>query len=305
MELNQIRLFVLLAEHRNFSKVAEAYHISQSAVSKQISLLEYELGGKLFERDTRQVRISERGYAFLPYAKQIIALEREARISVEAMNQSMSKQIFSVHIDDGLASGVMAHGYHPCILQAICHLNKLFPNYKIKTHVFPSNEWRAQLRFQQFDLTLMRIPISRVDEPITASLKCVPIHTIRQYLVVHSTTPCQTIEDAIRSVEILIQDQSDIVRDLVGKFILKVSPTVRIYDSNNWDDLFCDLMSSPAATIVSDCTLPMFDGLDDISILPLENMDMEECICVLGRPDVSDDVIAAFSDILRSYLSQK
>lgn len=92
MELMQIELFVLLAEHHNFSKVAEAYHISQSAVSKQISQLEYELGGKLFERDTRQVRLSKRGYAFLPYAKQVVLLIQEACTSVDAVNKSMEKK---------------------------------------------------------------------------------------------------------------------------------------------------------------------------------------------------------------------
>lgn len=303
MELNQVRLFVLLAEHRNFSKVADAYHISQSAVSKQISLLEYELGGKLFERDTRQVRINERGYAFLPYAKQIVSLERDARVCIDAVNRNLEKQNFSVHMDEALVSGAMALGYQSRILQAIYLLNKQFPNFKIKTHVFPSNEWRAQLKFQQFDIALMRIPLGRVEERIMEPLKKTKIHTIRQYLVVHSAVPCKTVDEAIQSVEMLLQDPSDLVKDYMGRFILKIAPTIRICDCNNWNDLYFDLLSSPAATIVSESAVPLFDETDDVSVIPLENMDMEECICVCSPPDVPDEVLSGFSETLSRLFS--
>lgn len=305
MELNQLQLFVLLAEYRNFSKVAETYHISQSAVSKQISLLEYELGGKLFERDTRSVRISERGYALLPYAKQIIKLEQEARLHFNAVNLEMEKKIFAIHIDESLFSdSSVSLGYAPRILRAIYHLNRSFPNFKIKTHVFPPNEWRSQMKFQQFDVALMRIPQDKLNEPVSNFMTRTKIYTIPQYLVVHSPTRVKTLDEALESVEMLLQDQSITIKDAIGRFILKVKPTMRIVDCENWNNLYFDLLTSTAATVVPESAVALFSGLDDVSIIPLENMNVEECLCAICRESVPEAVLSLFTEELSRLFLQ-
>ena len=56
MEIRQIRSFLKLAEHLNFSRAAKNLHIVQSALSMQIKHLEEEIGTKLFERNRRRVR---------------------------------------------------------------------------------------------------------------------------------------------------------------------------------------------------------------------------------------------------------
>lgn len=56
MNRNQLRYFVSAAEHRSFTKAAEQYYISQTAVTQQIQQLEQTLGCELFDRSTRPVR---------------------------------------------------------------------------------------------------------------------------------------------------------------------------------------------------------------------------------------------------------
>jgi len=61
MDTRQLRYFIEMADRLNFRETAEALYVSQSALSRQISELENELGGKLFKRSTRSVTLTELG----------------------------------------------------------------------------------------------------------------------------------------------------------------------------------------------------------------------------------------------------
>lgn len=71
--LEQLRLFVQVAELRSFSAVARAQRKAQSVVSNAIALLEADLGVILFERSSgRQPRLTESGEALLRDAQELL-----------------------------------------------------------------------------------------------------------------------------------------------------------------------------------------------------------------------------------------
>ncbi|MBM3106382.1 LysR family transcriptional regulator [Pseudomonas sp. P66] len=71
--LEQLRLFVAVAEQRSFSAVARVQRKAQSAVSNAIALLEADLGVTLFERSSgRQPRLTEAGTALLEDARELL-----------------------------------------------------------------------------------------------------------------------------------------------------------------------------------------------------------------------------------------
>lgn len=78
MNTFQLSCFLEVAEYLNFAQAAQALHVTHPAVSQQIKSLEKELGTQLFVRTTRSVRLTEDGLAFLPDARQIVALSRRA-----------------------------------------------------------------------------------------------------------------------------------------------------------------------------------------------------------------------------------
>ncbi|TDQ23986.1 LysR family transcriptional regulator [Tenacibaculum caenipelagi] len=61
MTFQQIRYFLVLAEELHFWKTAEKVYTSQSSLSRQIQALEEELGITLFERDKRNVKLTDAG----------------------------------------------------------------------------------------------------------------------------------------------------------------------------------------------------------------------------------------------------
>lgn len=72
MQFHQLRYFVAAAEEMGFSKAAAKVRISQPALSRQIALLEDELGAALFRRDRQRVALTPAGRFLLPRARQLL-----------------------------------------------------------------------------------------------------------------------------------------------------------------------------------------------------------------------------------------
>ena len=72
MELDQLRYFIEVAETKNLTRAAEKLHIAQSAVSRQIILLEEEFSQKLFERSRCGMILTDAGQRFFKRAVDII-----------------------------------------------------------------------------------------------------------------------------------------------------------------------------------------------------------------------------------------
>jgi DNA-binding transcriptional LysR family regulator len=61
VNLDQVKAFLVLTEELHFGRTAERLYLSQPRVSRLVSALESELGGMLFERTSRQVRLTPLG----------------------------------------------------------------------------------------------------------------------------------------------------------------------------------------------------------------------------------------------------
>ncbi|MFK7887509.1 MAG: LysR family transcriptional regulator [Gammaproteobacteria bacterium] len=71
MEISQIRYFLAVCEHRNFTHAAQASHVSQPSLTAAIKKLEQELGGPLFLRDRAGSRLTPLGKLMHPRLQKI------------------------------------------------------------------------------------------------------------------------------------------------------------------------------------------------------------------------------------------
>jgi DNA-binding transcriptional LysR family regulator len=73
MTLEQLRIFVAVAEHLHVTRAAQALNLTQSAASAAIQALEARHATKLFHRVGRGIALTDAGAAFLPEARAVLA----------------------------------------------------------------------------------------------------------------------------------------------------------------------------------------------------------------------------------------
>jgi DNA-binding transcriptional LysR family regulator len=78
MELRHLRYFCAVAEHQGFSSTARSLHVSQSAISEQISDLEREVGVALLLRGRQKTSLTAPGEVFLAEAQKVLAAADQA-----------------------------------------------------------------------------------------------------------------------------------------------------------------------------------------------------------------------------------
>ena len=75
MELKQIKSFMAVVDCGNFTKAAERTFISQPTISTHIKALEEELGARLLDRDTKNLRVTPKGREFYEFCVNLIDMQ--------------------------------------------------------------------------------------------------------------------------------------------------------------------------------------------------------------------------------------
>ena len=93
MNTDQLRYFMAIAHHKNFTEAAKEFYITQPAITHQIAALEKELGTPLFKRTTRSVTLTEAGKLFAEHAKHILDQEENALRNLQMLRESGARKL--------------------------------------------------------------------------------------------------------------------------------------------------------------------------------------------------------------------
>jgi LysR family transcriptional regulator, benzoate and cis,cis-muconate-responsive activator of ben and cat genes len=88
LELRQLRYFAAVARERNFTRAAEALHIAQPPLSRQIQQLEDELGVTLIDRGSRPLRLTDAGRLLYEQAVQVLERIEEMKAITERLHEA-------------------------------------------------------------------------------------------------------------------------------------------------------------------------------------------------------------------------
>lgn len=130
MNIEAIESFILLAENKSFTKTAELQYVVQSTISNRISEIERYVGKDLFNRNNRNVELTEAGMAFLPYAKRILILKKDGIIKARSTGK----------FEDRLAIGMVESIYKGNLSSIIKDYFNKFSTIALKLKINDSEE---------------------------------------------------------------------------------------------------------------------------------------------------------------------
>lgn len=103
MTLDQLRVFVAVAERQHVTRAAEALNLAQSAASAAIAALEGRHGARLFHRIGRGVELTEAGRLFLPEARAVLARAAAAELALAEL-AGLRRGLLNVHASQTIAA---------------------------------------------------------------------------------------------------------------------------------------------------------------------------------------------------------
>jgi len=147
LEISQLRCFVAVGEELHFGRAAERLHMTQPPLSRQIRLLEHQVGTPLLERTNRVVRFTAAGKAFFPEAARILRLADEAAATARRVAKG----------DRGaIAIGFTAAFGYGLLPELVRRLHQRVPNISLTLKEMVTSEQLEALDAGQLDVGLMR-----------------------------------------------------------------------------------------------------------------------------------------------------
>ena len=173
MTLQQLRYFVAITQNSSFSKAAQLYYVSQTAVSQQIKLLEEEFQVPLFVRAHHAVHLTAAGQVLYDYAVRILDLTEQAAARTRA-----AKRDFYPPIEIGVMSGMERLP----LMEKLLQFKEHSPHIPLRFHFggYPKLQKQVQQKELDFALVLEIMPL-----PAGTSLASVVVAQLQQYVVLN------------------------------------------------------------------------------------------------------------------------
>ena len=154
MDLRQLDMLRAIAETGSFTGAGEKLHVSQSAISRQIKLLEEELNEPLFSRSGRRVVITPAGETLLQLSHRVFADVNETKRLIGERQRVLSGTL-------RLAAGMTVCLYvYPLIIK---EFRRHHPKVDIKLVTGPTPRLLRRLKAGAIDLALLTLPIEEPD----------------------------------------------------------------------------------------------------------------------------------------------
>jgi DNA-binding transcriptional LysR family regulator len=186
MQIESLKVFCDLAETESFTKAAQINHVTQSAVSQQISSLERQFKSLLIERSKKKFRLTREGEVLYDYSKQVIQTYDALLSRLQEI-----KDIISGTIRVATIYSIGLHDLPPYLKKFL----KSFPTVNVHVEYRRSNQVYDDVLGNVVDLGLVAYPTK------DSKLEIVPLRKDMMVLICHPGHPlAKTKTVALKSI---------------------------------------------------------------------------------------------------------
>lgn len=143
IDIQQVKIFIAVAEEEQLSRAADKNHISISAASNQIKCLETALETKLFERSNRNLALTESGRILLAHARKLVEDAERLEAAAKIINQKT---------EGCICIGESTHNSYDKIGDIIHSLSLENPLVKFKLKSKTSSNIAESLKSKEIDI---------------------------------------------------------------------------------------------------------------------------------------------------------
>jgi len=217
MDVRQLEMFRAVVEEGAFIRAAERLHVSQSAISRQLQLLEQELGTMLLHRTGRGVTMTAHGELLLAAANRI---NREIQDAVSQISDTLALQRGLLSLGGGMTVSLYI------LPKLLRKFRSLYKNVDLRITTGEADHLLRLLRTGQVDLALLTLPI------VADDLEVHPVLKEEMVLVTsgnHALTRTRTIEPkSLRRYPFVLFESGSNTRKVLDEFFLEEQIPVNV-----------------------------------------------------------------------------
>jgi DNA-binding transcriptional LysR family regulator len=208
MDLAELNVFLTVATERSFSKAATRLHRTQPAVSQAVRRLEDELGERLFDRSSKDGKLTEAGRVLEDYGRRLMRLSEEALSAVQELRDLRRGRVL-IGANEGAIHVLLPivqqfHKEHPAILVDV----RRVPARQIGTEVVQGTLDFGLLTFAPRESELASVPLGSDElvllvppgHPLSRRRQVTSAECGRQVIVAHND-PSPARERVLRLFE--------------------------------------------------------------------------------------------------------
>ena len=210
MDLRQLEIIRAIADTGSFTGAGNKLHVSQSAISRQILLLEEELGEAIFHRIGRRIRITPAGESLLQLSHRVF---QDVQDTVAAIGDTQESLRGTMRLVGGMTVCLYVF---PSLLAEV---RRTHPHLDLKVTVGSAERSIAMLRSGAGDLGLVTVPVDATD------LVSVPLLQEELLLITYPTHPLakkrRILSSDLNGQTFILFETGSVTRRLVDDFFAR------------------------------------------------------------------------------------
>ena len=207
MNLRQLEMFQAIVEAGSFTKAGEKLYVSQSAISRQIGLLEEELGDRLFMRVSKRVTLTPAGEILIKYSNKLFRDLKDTVLEIAETNE-LTRGYLRI-------GGVMSVCTY-LLPRVLARYKALHPQVELSVITGSSEKIIQKILTNQVDLGVLTLPVKQPE------LQSLPAIEEELVVVTHPKHPLARAREVhpkdLAPYRLILFEKGSVTRRVLDKF---------------------------------------------------------------------------------------